>query len=160
MQLEYRTRRRVAQGSGREELFNRGLLRRTTLLATGENPEVVGYRSFVRIPYTVLAALFWPSVPMVFLVAAAIVIRYRRTGTKSRLIAFVLSVMIIDVVCRISFYSVVDWILWDLPPRYILGASVLTVVTVSTLLTVWLAPAVGGRFGRAGHRVGRALRTG
>jgi hypothetical protein len=151
---------RVAQGSGREELFNRGLLRRTTLLATGENPEVVGYRSFIRIPYTVLAALFWPSVPMVFLVAAAIVIRYRRTGTKSRLIAFVLSVMIIDVVCRISFYSVVDWILWDLPPRYILGASVLTVVTVSTLLTVWLAPAVGGRFGRAGHRVGRALRTG
>ena len=135
---------RVAQGSGREELFNRGLLRRTALLATGENPEVVGYRSFIKIPYTVLAALFWPSVPIVSLVAAAIVIRHRRTAIKSSLIAFVLSVMIIDVVCRISFYSIVDWILWDLPPRYILGASVLTVVTVSTLLTVWLAPAVGG----------------
>lgn len=135
---------RVAQGSGREELFNRALLRRTALLAAGENPEVVGYQSFIRIAYTVLAALFWPSVPMIFLVAAAIVIRFRRTATRSDLIVFVLSVMIVDVFCRIAFYSIVDWILWDIPPRYILGASVLTVVTVSTLLTVWLAPAVGG----------------
>ena len=51
--------------------------------------------------------------------------------------------MIIDVLCRVSFYSVVNWILWDIPPRYVLGASVLSVVVVATLLTVWLAPAAG-----------------
>jgi hypothetical protein len=118
---------------------SRGLLRRTPLVATGENPEVVGYQPFFRILYVALAAFFWPSVPMVFLVVAATVIHSPRTATKSGLIAFALSVMIIDVFCRISFYSIVDWILWDSPARYILGARVLTVVIVSTLLTMWLA---------------------
>ncbi len=135
---------RVAQNSYQEELFNRALLRRTALAATSENPEAFGYRSFVWILYTILAVLFWPSVPIVFLVMAAIVIRSPRNTTETKLTAFALSVMVIDVLCRISFYSIVDWILWDLDPRYVLGPSVLTVVIVSTLLTVWLAPAVGG----------------
>ena len=78
---------------------------------------------------------------------AALVIRFPRTATKTRLIAFALSVLVIDVLCRISFYSIVDWILWELPPRYILGANVLTVVIVSTLLTVWLPPAIGSALG-------------
>ncbi len=134
----------VAQSSWKEELFDRALLRRTALTAAGENPEVFGYRLFIRFLYRNLAALFWPSVPIFLLVVAAIVVRSQRTTTKTRLIAFALSVLVIDVLCRISFYSIVDWIIWELPSRYILGANVLTVVIVSTLLTVWLAPAVGG----------------
>jgi hypothetical protein len=133
----------VAQSSYQEELFNRALLRRAALAATGENPEVFGYQSFIRILYTVLAALFWPSVLVVVLAVAAIIRRSSKTATKSSLIAFALSIMIVDVLCRISFYSIVDWILWEIPARYILGASVLTAVIVSTLLTEWLAPTIG-----------------
>jgi hypothetical protein len=135
---------RVAQSSWKEELFDRALLRRTALVARGENAEVVGYKSFVRMLYTVIAALFWPMVPIFLLVVAAIGVRSLRITTKTKLIAFALSVAVIDVLCRISFYSIVDWILWELPPRYIVGASVLTVVIVSMFLTVWLAPAVAG----------------
>lgn len=134
---------RVAQDSFHEELFNRALLRRAALAATGENPEVFGYLPFGRILYTVLAALFWPSLLAVFLFVAAIVMRSRSIAAKSSLIAFAISVTTIDVLCRISFYSMVDWILWEIPPRYILGASVLTVVTVSMLLAAWLPPVVG-----------------
>ena len=65
-----------------------------------------------------------------------------RTTTKTRLTAFAISVMVIDVLCRVSFYSIVDWILWELPPRYMLGANVLTIVIVSMILTVWLPPAM------------------
>lgn len=129
------------------ELFDRALLRRTALVASGENPEVFDYKPVIRTLYTVLAALFWPSVPIFLVVVAAIVMRFPRTTTKTRLIAFALSVLVIDVLCRISFYSIVDWILWELPPRYILGANVLTVVIVSTLLTVWLPPAIGSALG-------------
>lgn len=137
----------VAQDSWKAELFDRALLRRTALVASGENPEVFDYKPVIRTLYTVLAALFWPSVPIFLVVVAAIVMRFPRTTTKTRLIAFALSVLVIDVLCRISFYSIVDWILWELPPRYILGANVLTVVIVSTLLTVWLPPAIGSALG-------------
>ena len=88
---------RVAQSSWQKELFDRGLLRRTALVATGENPEVVGYQHFIRILYMVTTALFWPSVPIVVLVMAAIVMRSQRTAAKPRLIAFTLSVMLFDV---------------------------------------------------------------
>ena len=133
----------VAQSSYQEELFNRALLRRAALAATGENPEVFGYQSFIRILYMVLAALFWPSLLVVFLSAAAIVGRSSKAATKSNLVAFALSIMIVDVICRISFYSIADWILWEIPARYILGASVLTAVIVSMLLTELLAPTIG-----------------
>jgi hypothetical protein len=137
---------RVSQNYCCEELFNRGLLRRSALVAKGENSEVVGYKSFIRILYAILAALFWPSVP-VFLAVAVIVIRSPITAMKSGLITFAIFVMIIDVLCRISFYSIVDWIMWDVEPRYVLGPSVLTVLIVSTLLTMWLVPAVGSLLG-------------
>jgi len=131
----------VTQISWEEELFNRALLRRAALVATGQNPEVFAYQSFTRKLYTALSWLFWPSVPLVFLAIASSIIRSR--VTKSNLITFVLSIMVIDVLCRISFYSIVDWILWDIQLRYILGASVLTVVVVSALCTMWLAPTIG-----------------
>ncbi len=134
---------RVAQSSWQAELFDRALLRRTALVATGENPEIFGYKSFVRPLYRVLAALFWPSVPILLFIVAAVVIRSKITTTNTRLVAFALCLLVIDLLCRISFYSIVDWILWELPPRYLLGPNVLAVVTVATLLTVWLAPAVG-----------------
>jgi hypothetical protein len=134
---------RAAQGSGDDELFNRALLRRAALVSVGQNPEVVGYPPFIRPLYRVSAALFWPSVPLAFLVVAAIVIRSPGTGAKSSLPAFFLSIVTIDILFRISFYSIVQWILWDIPPRYVLGASALSVVVVATLLTVWLAPAAG-----------------
>ena len=38
----------VAQDSWKAELFDRALLRRTALVASGENPEVFGYQSFKR----------------------------------------------------------------------------------------------------------------
>ena len=38
----------VAQDSWKAELFDRALLRRTALVATGENPEVFGYKPFIR----------------------------------------------------------------------------------------------------------------
>ena len=134
---------RVSQNSYQAELFDRALLRRTALVANGENPEVFGYQSFIKILYRTVATLFWPLVP-VFLVASAIIaVRSPRVTIKTRLIAFALSVMVIDVLCRVSFYSIVDWILWELPPRYMLGTNVLTVVFVLTLLTVCLAPALG-----------------
>jgi hypothetical protein len=132
---------RAAQDSWKGELFDRALLRRAALVATGENPEIFGYRSFVRPLYRSLAALFWPSVPIFLFVLAAVIIRSTVTTTNTRLVAFALSVLVIDVLCRISFYSIVDWILWELPPRYLLGPNVLAVVVVSSLLTVWLAPA-------------------
>jgi hypothetical protein len=134
---------RVAQNSWQEALFDRALLRRTALVATGGNPEVVGYQSFVRVLYTVLATFFWPSVPIVLLAVAIITIHPRRNAVASNPTVFLISVMVIDVLCRISFYSIVDWILWEIPYRYILGPSVLTVVIVTTVLTAWLAPAVG-----------------
>lgn len=134
---------RAAQGSGDDELFNRALLRRAALVSVGENPDVDGYQWLIRPLYRVLAALFWPSVALACLVVMAIVIRSAGTAAKSRLPTFFLFFMIIDVLCRVSFYSVVNWILWDIPPRYVLGASVLSVVVVATLLTVWLAPAAG-----------------
>lgn len=134
---------RAAQGSGDNELFNRALLRRAALVSVGENPEIVGYQRFIRPLYRVLAALFWPSVALACLVVIAIVIRSAGTAAKSRLPAFFLSFMIIDVLCRVSFYSVVNWILWDIPARYVLGASALSIVVVATLMTVWLAPAAG-----------------
>lgn len=136
---------RVAQSSWQEEPFDRALLRRTYLAATGENPEVFGYRSLKSL-YRFLATLFWPSVLAVFLAVAAIVIRSSRITTKTRLVVFTMSILTIDVLCRISFYSIVDWILWRLDSRYILGASVLSVVIVSILLTVWVAPIVGMAF--------------
>jgi hypothetical protein len=135
---------RVARSSWYKEHFDRGLLRRTALVAAGANPEVVGYHPFISTTYAALAALFWPSVPLVFLVVAATAIRSASTTAKTALIAFALSVMIIDVFCRISFYSIVDWILWHTADRYIIGARVLTVLIVSTFWTMWLAPAVGG----------------
>ena len=138
---------RVAQSSWQPELFDQALLRRTALVATGENPEVTGYQSFIRILYKVLALLFWPAVLMTLVVIAAHTMHSPKIATRSKLIAFALSFMIIDVLCRISFYSVVDWILWDIQLRYILGASVLTVVIVATLVTVWLAPAAAGALG-------------
>jgi len=135
---------RVTQGSWPPELFDQALLRRTALAAAGENPEVTGYRSFIRILYKFLALLFWPAVLMSVLVSAAHLIQRPRITTTSDLIAFALFFMIIDVLCRISFYSIVDWILWDIPFRYILGVRVLTVVIVATLMTTWLAPAAVG----------------
>jgi hypothetical protein len=138
---------RVAQNSWKAELFDRALLRRTALVAAGENPEVPGYKPFIKALYRAVAALFWPLIPIFLLAVATIVIRSPTTTTKTRLIAFALSVMVIDVLCRVSFYSIVDWILWELPPRYILGVNVLTVVIPATLLTVWLAPAVGAVLG-------------
>jgi hypothetical protein len=132
---------RVAQNSWQAELFDRALLRRTALVATGENPEVFGYQSFIKILYRVVAALFWPLVPIFLVAVAAIAMRSPRVTIRTRLIAFALSLMVIDVLCRVSFYSLVDWILWELPPRYMLGANVLSVIIVSTLLTLWLAPA-------------------
>src|SRR6516225_6924643 len=42
---------RVAQNPWRAELFDRALLRRTALVAAGENPEVFGYQAFIRILY-------------------------------------------------------------------------------------------------------------
>jgi hypothetical protein len=134
---------RLAQSSWQQELFDQALLRRTALAATGENPEVAGYQSFIRILYKVLALLFWPAVLLSGLVVAAYIVRSPKITTRSNLIAFALSFMIIDVLCRISFYSVVDWILWDIQLRYMLGASVLTTVIVATLVTVWLVPAAG-----------------
>jgi hypothetical protein len=133
---------RVAQDSWKGELFDRALLRRTALVATGENPEIFGYKSFIRPLYRVLAALFWPSVPISLFMVVAVVIRTTIATTNAKLIAFALSVLVIDVLCRISFYSMVDWILWDLPPRYLLGPNVLSIVIASSLLTVWLAPGV------------------
>lgn len=133
---------RVAQNSWRAELFDRGLLRRAPLVAADENPEVPGYQPFIKALYTALATLFWLLVPAVFLVVAAIAMRSSRTTTKFLFIAFLLSVLIIDVLCRVSFYTFVGWIMWDFDPRYILGASVLTIVIVSTLLAVWLPAAV------------------
>jgi hypothetical protein len=135
---------RVAQSSLYKELFDLGLLRRTALVAAGENPEIAGYHVFIRITYTTLAALFWPSVPLVFLALAATVICSPRTNAKTVLIAFALSVMIIDVFCRISFYSMVDWMLWRAYGRFMIGARVLTVLVVSTLFTIWLASALEG----------------
>ena len=135
---------RVAQSSWYKEHFDRGLLRRTALVAAGENPEVAGYHPFIRITYAALAALFWPSVPLVFLAVAATVIRSPRIAAKTALIAFALSVMIIDVFCRISFYSIVDWMLWQAYGRFMIGARVLTVLIVSTLFTMWLAYAIEG----------------
>ncbi len=120
---------------------------RTALVATGENPEVFGYQSFIKILYRVVAALFWPLVPIFLVAVAAIAMRSPRVTIRTRLIAFALSLMVIDVLCRVSFYSLVDWILWELPPRYMLGANVLSVIIVSTLLTLWLAPAAGRMLG-------------
>jgi hypothetical protein len=134
---------RAPQNSYQAGLFDQALLRRTALVATGENPEVFGYQLFIRIMYVVLAALFWPSLPVVVLAVAVIVRRSSETATRSSLVAFALSVMIVDVLCRVSFYSIVDWILWEIPDRYILGASVLTAIIVSTLLTESLAPIIG-----------------
>jgi hypothetical protein len=134
---------RITQNSYNEELFNRALLRRAALAAAADNPEVIGYQSFLRPLYRVAAALFWPSVPLAFVVVAAIVIRSPGNAAKSSLPAFFLSIVTIDVLCRISFYSMVQWILWDIPARYVLGASALSIVVVATLLTVWLAPAAG-----------------
>ena len=149
---------RAAQGYGDDELFNRALLRRAALVSVGENPEVVGYQRFIRPLYRVLAALFWPSVALACLVVIAIVIRSAGTAAKSRLPAFFLSFMIIDVLCRVSFYSVVNWILWDIPARYVLGASALSIVVVATLLTVWLAPAAGSALRPVLMRVPRISR--
>jgi hypothetical protein len=134
---------RVAQNSWQEALFDRALLRRTALVATGANPEVFGYNSFVRILYTVLATIFWPSVPIVLPAVAIIAIHPARNAVASNVIVFFISLTLIDVLCRISFYSIVDWILWEIPFRYILGPSVLTVVIVTTLLSAWAAPALG-----------------
>jgi hypothetical protein len=134
---------RVAQNSWQEALFDQALLRRTALVAAGANPEVFGYHSFVRGLYTVLATLFWPSVPIVLAAIAIIAIHPARNAVASKLIVFFISFMLIDVLCRISFYSIVDWILWEIPFRYILGPSVLTVVIVTTLLSAWAAPALG-----------------
>jgi hypothetical protein len=135
---------RVAQNDYNKELFSRALLRRTALVAEDQNPEVFGFQAFIRRLYTVLSSLFWPSVPLVFLILAGVAIRASKTGITITLAAFTLSIMIIDVLCRISFYSVVDWILWDIQLRYILGTSVLTVVIVATLVMVWLVPAAAG----------------
>jgi hypothetical protein len=136
---------RVSLNSYQAELFDRALLRRTALVATGENPEGFGYQSFIKILYRTVAAIFWPLVPVFLVASATIAVRSPSVTIKARLIAFALSVMVIDVLCRVSFYSVVDWILWELPPRYMLGANVLTVVFVLTSLTMWLAPALGPR---------------
>jgi hypothetical protein len=133
--LEIPDSTRVAQSSWQEQIFDRALLRRTALVATGENPEIFGYNPFVKILYVVLAAIFWPLI----IVTVAVTIRFPRVATNS-LIAFAVAVTLIDVLCRISFYSIVDWIVWDVPPRYLLGANVLTVVIISMLL-VLLTPA-------------------
>jgi hypothetical protein len=133
----------VLQNSYQSELFDRALLRRTALVAAGDNPEVFGYQSFIKILYRTVAALFWPLVPIFLVAVAAIAVRSPRVTIGNGLVAFALSVMMIDVLCRVSFYSLVDWILWELDPRYLLGARVLSVVVVATLLTVWLLPAAG-----------------
>jgi hypothetical protein len=144
---------RVAQSSWHEELFDQALLRRTALVARGENPQVFGYKSLIRPLYETLAALFWPSA---LLVAVAIATFFRKIGkiaAKTDLIAFALSVMLIDVLCRVSFYSLVAWMLWELPPRYVLGPSVLSTIVVATLLTVWLAPAAARALGLRPMRI-------
>jgi hypothetical protein len=138
---------RVDQNVWREDLFNDALLRRTALAAASENPELAGYHPFIRTLYASLATLFWPSAPLVVLALAFIALRPSWVAANLGLEAFALSFMTIDVLCRISFYSIVDWIMWDLQPRYVLGASVLMAVIVSTLLTVWLPPAVGHMLG-------------
>ncbi len=108
-------------------------------MSAGENPEVLGYRSFIRSLYELTSALFWPLVPLAFLIVA-IVAWPAGTAVKLALPAFLLAIVTIDVLCRISFYSVVDWILWDIESRSILGASALTVVVVAMLFAAWVAP--------------------
>jgi hypothetical protein len=137
----------LAQNSYSEGVFNRALLRRAALVAAGQNPEVFGYQSFLRYFYIVLSVLFWPSVPLILVILAAV---RTRAGTKpinSAILAFFLSIVIVDILCRVLFYSTVDWILWEIPSRYVLGANVLSVVAVSTFLVVWLVPAAGGALG-------------
>jgi hypothetical protein len=134
---------RVEQNSWQEALFDRALLRRTALVAPGANPEVLGYQSFVKILYKALAMFFWPLAPIVLLVVVATAMSSTRYAPASSLTAFFISVMMIDLISRLSFYSTVDWILWGILFRYILGASVLSVVIVTTLLSAWAAPAIG-----------------
>ena len=122
---------RVAQNSWKAELFDRALLRRTALVAAGENPEVAGYQPFIKPLYRAVAALFWPLVPLFLVLVATIVIRSPSNHDQNEAHRLCLSlVMVIDVLCRVSFYSIVHWILWDLPPRYMLGVNALTVVIV------------------------------
>ena len=134
---------RVEQNSWQEALFDRALLRRTALVAPGANPEVLGYQSFVKILYKVLAMFFWPLAPIVLLVVVVTAMSSTRYAHESTLIAFFISVMMIDLISRLSFYSIVDWILWGILFRYLLGASVLSVLIVTTLLSAWAAPAIG-----------------
>ena len=53
-------------------------------MSAGENPEVFGYRSFIRPLYELTSALFWPLVPLAFLIVA-IVVRSAGTAVKSAL---------------------------------------------------------------------------
>ena len=107
---------RVAQNSWREELFDRALLRRTALVAAGENPEVFGYQSFIKIIYTVLWRRFSGRRSQYFSSPGGHCSAFPRAliEPNASFIAFALSVMMIDVLCRLSFYSFVNWILWDL----------------------------------------------
>jgi hypothetical protein len=130
---------RVQQNSFNADIFDQALLRRAALMSAGENPEVLGYRSFIRSLYELTSALFWPLVPLAFLIVA-IVAWPAGTAVKLALPAFLLAIVTIDVLCRISFYSVVDWILWDIESRSVLGASALTVVVVAMLFAAWVAP--------------------
>jgi hypothetical protein len=127
-------------GPAIDALFDRGLLRRSALVAKGANPEVPLYLGVIEPSYRVLTWLIVPLTAIAIGAAAAAPLRRRVIlGPADRVVLLFLILILLESAARICFYSVVDWIGWKIPPRYIVGARVLPVVGVSIVLGAWSA---------------------
>lgn len=124
-----------------EHLLDRGLLRRGALVARGINPEALLYQSVVRRVYS---ALSWSIVPVAIIlagIAASATLSHRATfSTADRILLMFFILIFLEAFVRFFFYSIVDWIGWKIPARYIIGARVMPVVGVSIVLTAWGMP--------------------
>jgi hypothetical protein len=123
-----------------ESLFDAGLLRRVSLAKNPTNPELPAFKYVFSVIYSAVSVTGLIATGLTLLCALSLLLTNRPRFGDQRVI-FVIALISFDIAARVGFYSIVEWVGWDVEPRYILCSQVLLAfpsIGVAAMFSIWI----------------------
>jgi hypothetical protein len=123
-----------------ESLFDAGLLRRVSLAKNPTNPELPAFKYVFSVIYSAVSVTGLIATGLTLLCALSLLLTNRPRFGDQRVI-FVIVLISFDIAARVGFYSIVEWVGWEVEPRYILCSQVLLAfpsVGVAAMFSIWI----------------------